>query len=79
MTKDEVFAVVMEAQAMPEKDKQRAREMVERLSVRFPAFTVHKKVAEACAIYGLALAKIPVTEPRKRGKKNKESEVNLHV
>lgn len=78
MTKDEVFAVVMEAQAMSEKDKQRAREMVERLSIRFPAFATHMKVAQACAIYGLALARVPVPEPRKRGKNNKESEVNLH-
>ena len=70
MTKDEVFAVVMEAQVMSEKDKKRAREMVDRLSERFPAFSAHIKVAQDCAIYGLALAKVPATEPRKRGKRN---------
>lgn len=78
MTKDEVFGVVMEAQAMSEKERRRAQEMVDRLSERFPAFTANKKIAYACAIYGLALAKIPATEPRKRGKKIKESGVNLH-
>ena len=79
MTKDEVFAVVMQAQVMTEKDKQRAREMVERLSERFPAFAMHRKVADACAIYGLALARVPVPEPRKRNKKSKEGEVIEHV
>ena len=73
MTKDEVFAVVMEAQVMTETDKQRASEMVERLSERFPAFAAHRKVADACAIYGLALARVPVPEPRKRGKKQNVS------
>lgn len=69
MTKDEVFLVVMETQAMSEKEKQRAREMVDRLSERFPEFSANLKIAEACAIYGLALAKVPVQEPRKRRKK----------
>ena len=78
MTKDEVFGVVMEAQAMSEKDKQRARDMIERLSERFPAFATHRKLANACAIYGLALAKVPTPEPRKRTKKTKESEVKCN-
>lgn len=78
MTKDEVFGVVMEAQAMSEKDKQRARDMIERLSERFPAFATHRKVADACAIYGLALSKVPAPEPRKRTKKTKESEVKFN-
>lgn len=69
MTKDEVFGVVMEAQAMSERDKQRAREMVEKLAERFPAFSAHIKVAQACAIYGLALARVPAPEPRRRNKK----------
>ncbi len=75
MTKDEVFAVVMEAQVMTEKDRRRACDMIERLSERFPDFAMYRKVAEACAIYGLALARVPVVEPRKRRKKNMENEV----
>lgn len=78
MTKDEVFGVVMEAQAMSEKDKQRARDMIERLSERFPVFATHRKVAYASAIYGLALSKVPAPEPRKRTKKTKESEVKFN-
>ena len=78
MTKDEVFGVVMEAQAMSEKDKQRARDMIERLSERFPDFATHRTIAHACAIYGLALSKVVAPEPRKRSKKNKESEVKLN-
>ena len=75
MTKDEVFAVVMEAQVMTEKDRRRACDMIERLSERFPDFATHRTIAEACAIYGLALARVPVAKPRKRSKKNIESEV----
>ena len=78
MTKDEVFLIVMEAQAMPEKDKRRAREMIDRLSERFPVFATHKKIAHACAIYGLALSKVPVPTPRKRNNVTKESEDSYH-
>lgn len=78
MTKDEVFAVVMEAQVMTEKDRRRACDMIERLSERFPDFATHRTVAEACAVYGLALARVPAPEPRKRTKKNKESEVKFN-
>lgn len=73
MTKDEVLAVVLEAQAMSENDQQRARDMIDKLSERFPVFKSHERVAYAAAIYGLALSKVPLAVPRKRNKKVKGS------
>lgn len=73
MTKDEVLAVVLEAQAMSDNDKQRARDMIDKLSERFPAFKNHERLASAAAIYGLALSKVPAAVPRKRTRKPKES------
>lgn len=70
MTKEELFTVVMETQSISDAERQRICDLIERLAERIPALVTNKRIAQTCAIYGFALARVPQSAPRKR-KQNK--------